>query len=565
MIRLKFAGPGKVLSLLLVFLLSAMTQGQSCRSAIHQLNDYNRNYGQFVAWERSLNATNHAKWFYAHYESVAPIRKGEPSAVIIFPTNAAFMKWLGKHDIHSDPSRWTRQEIKRFRKASMAMVIPWRIARRRWPKYFTGCTLLGLTHDLNFPLEKMGLDLWGGRGPGLTGSLLPHKTTSNPVAGRRLSNTPNPGFFYQDYSIAGTGYNTLTGFPLQFTGNDPGITGNNVFNTGKGGISVATVQNYATCGINFATTTYYTASQLQNAAISSLQLPSRYSTAAFSQNSDYGNLANNMGGSHVLTLVQNSMVTGGGWNLGPITSSSSPLDANYVTAVNNLAMAKLNGSSSYNTLLSNFANSYGSTYVQQVWWGGYTSTVLQYSASNYAAMQQAGVSLSSQALGLFYSAGGYIITSSCFPYNSSAISIAFQEASGYRVMQVPYASTTTNTLSAIPISSSGPPGSTYNTGCSGGSIDCTGWTDNILAQQAQLGIQAPNSYFLGDQYTLLTTYPNLFSSSISSVLPDVATDLANIFTKCNFLAPCPAPSSCPPQPASFGVSIFYKFHLVVGV
>jgi hypothetical protein len=531
-----------------------VTQGKKCRSAINQLIDYNRDYGQFVAWERALNATNHAKWFYAHYQSVAPLRKGDPSAVIIFPTNAAFMKWLGKNNIHSDPSRWTRGEIKLFRKASMAMVVPWRVARRRWPKYFTGCTLLGLTHDLNFPLQKMGLDLWGGKGPGLTGSLLPQKTFTNATQGRRLQGAANPGFFYQDYSIAGTGYNTLTGFPLQFTGNDPGITGNSVFNTGKGGISVATVQNYATCGINFATTTYYTAAQLQGAAITSLQLPSRYASAAFSQNSDYGSLANNMATNHMITLVQDSIVTGGGWNLGPITSSTNPLDSNYVMAVNNLAMAKLNGSSSYNTLLSNLANSYGSTYVQQVWWGGYTSTVLQYSASKYASMQQAGVSLSNQALGLFYSAGGYIITSGCFPYDTSAISTAFQDASAYRVMQVPYASSTTNTLSAIPVSSSGPAGSTYSTGCSGGSIDCTGWTQNILAQETQLGIQAPNSYFLGDQYTLLTTYPNLFDPSVSSVLPDVASDLANLFSKCQSLAPCPAPNSCPPQPASFAVS-----------
>lgn len=136
-----------------------------------------------------------------------------------------------------------------------------------------------------------------------------------------------------------------------------------------------------------------------------------------------------MAASSMITLSQRSIVTGGGWSLGPAISAISPLDSNYVTAVNNLASAKMTGSSNYSSLLSTFANSYGSTYVQQVWWGSFVNTMLQYTPSNYAAMQQAlptGVSISTQALGLFYSAGGYIITSGCYPYNTNAISTIFQ-------------------------------------------------------------------------------------------------------------------------------------------
>lgn len=123
-------------------------------------------------------------------------------------------------------------------------------------------------------------------------------------------------------------------------------------------------------------------------------------------------------------------------------------------------------------------------------------------------------------------------------------------------MQVPYCNQTTNTLSAVPISSSGPPGSTYSTGCTGGSINCPGWTNNMLLQEQQTGIQAPNSYFLADQYNLLTGSPYLFASSVQSTLPSVANDLANYFSKCSSPAPCPTPSSCPSPPGSFSVSLF---------
>jgi len=121
-------------------------------------------------------------------------------------------------------------------------------------------------------------------------------------------------------------------------------------------------------------------------------------------------------------------------------------------------------------------------------------------------------------------------------------------------MQVPYCSSTANTLSAIPITSSGAPGSTYSSGCTGGSIDCTGWTSNMLTQEQESGIQAPSAYFLGDQYNLLTGYPNLFASSVQSVLPTLANNLVTYFSQCNSPAPCPTPSSCPSE--SFSVSLY---------
>jgi len=136
-----------------------------------------------------------------------------------------------------------------------------------------------------------------------------------------------------------------------------------------------------------------------------------------------------MSSSGMITLSQTSNAVGGGWSLGPVTSSTSPLDSNYVTAVNNLATALMTGSSNYTSLFNTFVSSYGSTYVQKVYWGSFVNTMLQYTPTNYAAMQQAlpsGATLSSQALGLFYSAGGYIITSGCYPYNTNAITTIFQ-------------------------------------------------------------------------------------------------------------------------------------------
>ena len=120
-------------------------------------------------------------------------------------------------------------------------------------------------------------------------------------------------------------------------------------------------------------------------------------------------------------------------------------------------------------------------------------------------------------------------------------------------VQVPYCSSTTNTLSAIPITSTGPPASTYSTGCTGGGIDCSTWTSNMLLQEQESGIQAPNLYYLGDQYNLLTGTPELFASSVQSVLPLLANNLVSYFSQCSSPAPCPTPSSCPPL--SFSVSL----------
>ena len=121
-------------------------------------------------------------------------------------------------------------------------------------------------------------------------------------------------------------------------------------------------------------------------------------------------------------------------------------------------------------------------------------------------------------------------------------------------MQVPYCSQSTNTLSAIPITSSGPAGSSYSTGCTGGSVDFTTWDNNMVLQEQETGIQAPSAYHLGDQYSLLTGYPNLFASSVQSVLPTLANNLVSYFSQCSSPAPCPTPSSCPSE--SFSVSLY---------
>lgn len=258
-----------LLGLLLVVCLAGLQSTGACPSAFGQLENYNRAYGPFVAWELSVNLTKirgkkpglftlensavaqcnlhrmqdtlstlcthsiHsslvnvsiqtrddpvAASLVSHYFKVRPIQSGDPPAVLVLPTNAAFHKWIGKNGLRLHPSKWGPREVALLHNASIGLIVPWRTANRRWPKYFTGCNLLGLTHDIKSPLDAMGLDLWNGKGPGLSGSLL-HRVKRPAPYGRHLSQAfSNPSYYFKNYSIAGFGYNTLTGFPLDFTG-----------------------------------------------------------------------------------------------------------------------------------------------------------------------------------------------------------------------------------------------------------------------------------------------------------------------------------------------------------
>lgn len=83
------------------------------------------------------------------------------------PTNAAFDAFLVANKLPRDSANLTDAQMQTLKAALATFIVPWKNAHDRWPKYFTGCTLLGVTHNVSSPLNSMGLDLWSGRGPGL--------------------------------------------------------------------------------------------------------------------------------------------------------------------------------------------------------------------------------------------------------------------------------------------------------------------------------------------------------------------------------------------------------------
>lgn len=184
------------------------------------------------------------------------------------PTNAAMNRWLQQHRIEPNAKRWDNRTVGHFKYVLKHMMVPWHTAHKRWPLYFSGCTLLGVTHNVTHPLEGMKLDLWGGKGPGLKGSL-----RSLPVkASRALRGLKSSKVQPQNYGIAGQGYNTLTGFPNSFSGGgvDPGFVGNAVFQVvpslSQPQVTPVSKLPQGSCSTSFTSSTYSTASQLYSSS-----------------------------------------------------------------------------------------------------------------------------------------------------------------------------------------------------------------------------------------------------------------------------------------------------------
>lgn len=88
--------------------------------------------------------------------------------------------------------RWEPNTTRAFRGVVANLTIPWRTAKKRWPRYFVRaeCVLLGLTQNVSDPLNGMKLDLWNGKGPGLSGSKRAYSEKS--TAGRKLLQGSTP-------------------------------------------------------------------------------------------------------------------------------------------------------------------------------------------------------------------------------------------------------------------------------------------------------------------------------------------------------------------------------------
>lgn len=287
-------------------------------------------------------------------QALAPL--GNPP-VIILPTNAAVNKWILATNAPLLASKWNGTTEGPFKRAVSKMMMPFAVANRRWPKYFTGCTALGLTHDMLSPLDGMGLDLWGGKGPGLKGSRLPVRPSNTSANGRRLAQTTPSG-----YGALGQGYSTLAGFPFDYTngGVDAGFTQNPIFSfDSSNATTTGTWGATAACAESFTYVPYYTGSELLNYGASLLSVPSSYNAASFSANPAFANMAYASSNEDVSTFLMTAWnpAAQGGYEIN--LEANLVLDSDYVTAVTNLANAY--DTSNYQSLLESFANSYGAT------------------------------------------------------------------------------------------------------------------------------------------------------------------------------------------------------------
>jgi len=369
------------------------------------------------------------------------------------------------------------------------LTVPWRQAKSVWPAYFVRaeCVLLGLTQDASNPLPGMQLELWNGKGPGLAGN----KPSRGPRSGRKLAQGST------EYGVLGQGYNTLTGFPFFYSGVDPGLTFNPVFDTAPMGTPVSS-QSSTSCSEAMTTSVLFNGEQLDQAAKGNLNIPSTYAAAAFTGNSEYTYLAGAAQVHQVMALPSITKVTVGGWEL---NTAVPVLDSNYITAVTNLANSV--GTSNYASMQQSFVNAYGSTYVSNVLYGAVTNTLIQMTSADFGSLQLPGIQIDifeQQPSMFYYAKGYYTCPDGCPDFNTEQAQLIedYGDPQTITVMQAP-------TSIAVPFTSSG-------------GIDCTAYSSS--AQTAWDNSQAaPVTYVLGNQYSLMTTEAFLFPESIQSKLP----------------------------------------------
>lgn len=405
-------------------------------------------------------------------------------------------------------------------------MVPWHTAHVRWPHYFTNCTLLGITHDFERPLHGMGLDLWNGRGPGLSGILRSRPVLSNAGNGRRklLAKTQ------ANYGVAGQGYNTLTGFPNSFSGGgvDPGFVGNAVFQVtptvGQPQVTPVSKLPQGSCSTSFSSSTYSTASQLYSSSSTSISASANYEGASFSANYNYNTMTQQSSTAQQSSFILNGQSSLGGYSINAAAGVLSPY---YVTAVQNLCGAYSSGganSAMFQSQLQTFAESYGSSYIKTFYYGGYAASVLQMSSYSYSSLQSQSISLSAAASVTFIQSGGSV--SGSYTGDSSVGSQVQSVSSTFQYIQIP-----SSTLVAL---------------TSSGNIDCTAWTSN-LNQSVSQGILSPMSYTIGSQQNILLGYPYLFGSPCTTgILTNVASAMQAYFSSCqNSQVGCPPPGVCP--------------------
>jgi len=230
----------------------------SCPTALEQLADYNVYNGVFSKFFNTLDQRRLHTWFSQRYDLIQKASPLDRPPALILPTNAAMNQWLVQNNIPLLAEKWNGTAEGPFKRAATLSIVPWAVAKRRWPKYFVNCTLLGINHNMSSPLDGMQLDLWNGKGPGLEGSRRQNRAATG--HGRRLSQSTSL------YGALGQGYNTLNGFPFDYSNNgvDAGFTGNAIFDIAK--TTIGTYGSTAACSQTFTTTPYYTAAQLQTYA-----------------------------------------------------------------------------------------------------------------------------------------------------------------------------------------------------------------------------------------------------------------------------------------------------------
>jgi len=137
------------------------------------------------------------------------------------------------------------------------------------------------------------------------------------------------------------------------------------------------------------------------------------------------------------------------------------------------------------------------TYILQAVTGGFAATVLQMSPNSYSTLQYQGINIASSSMTIFDNAGGQIEISGGDPLDETSAETVQGYSTIYKAVQLPV---------NVPVAVS-----------TDDNINCTQWGEYITELTAG-GNTATVIYTLGDQYNLLTLYPQLFPGVSSQQL-----------------------------------------------
>jgi len=116
-----------------------------------------------------------------------------------------------------------------------------------------------------------------------------------------------------------------------------------------------------------------------------------YKGASFSANFNYNTMTQQSSSAQQSSFILNGQSSVGGY---AVNSVAPVLDPYYVEAVQSLCSAYTLGDDTFQSQLSLFADSYGSSFVASFYYGGYAASVLQMSSYSYSSLQNQSISLS---------------------------------------------------------------------------------------------------------------------------------------------------------------------------